>query len=87
MSKRLDELETASIDAKIKEAFIEHKKHDNRKLKIMCFGLPESEEETTEARNAEDSKTNYEYCYIRDGTRRTWENLVKADHFVLVLTR
>ena len=49
MSKRLEELANVDIDSKIREALIEQRERENRKLSIMCFGLLESERETPKA--------------------------------------
>ena len=48
--KKVDDLEN-KVDDKIKEALLEQKERENRKLNIMCFGLSESEKETPEDRH------------------------------------
>ena len=52
--KNVDDLENKVIDEKIKEALLEQRERENRKLNLMCFGLPESEKETPEDRHNED---------------------------------
>ena len=54
MGKRIDELENNGIESRIREALTEQKERDIRKLNIMVFGLPESDQETPERRNDED---------------------------------
>ena len=54
MGKRIDELENNGIESRIREALMEQKERDIRKLNVMVFGLPESEQETPERRNEED---------------------------------
>ena len=54
IGKRLYELENSGIDSKIREALLEQKERDIRKLNLMVFGLPESDQETPEHRNGED---------------------------------
>ena len=54
MKNRLDNLESSGIDEKTKEAISEQRERELRKLSFMCFGLPESELDTTEGRNNED---------------------------------
>ena len=54
MNKRLDELENSRIESKIREALLEQKERDIRKLNLMVFGLPESDQDTPESRNEED---------------------------------
>lgn len=54
MGKRLESLENTDIDTKVKEALMEQKERENRKLNIMCFGLPESDKDTPEGRNTDD---------------------------------
>ena len=57
--KKVDDLEN-KVDEKIKEALLEQKERENRKLNIMCFGLSESEKETPEDRHNEDcEQLNY----------------------------
>ena len=54
MGKRIDELENNGIESRIREALMEQKERDIRKLNVMVFGLPESDQETPERRNEED---------------------------------
>lgn len=54
MGKRLESLENTDIDTKLKEALMEQKERENRKMNIMCFGLPESDKDTPEGRNTDD---------------------------------
>lgn len=53
MGKPLESLENTDIDIKVKMALMEQTERENRKLNIMCFGLPESDKDTPEGRNTD----------------------------------